>query len=192
MVKVIPFRRKREGRTDYHKRLKLLKSGKPRLVLRVTNKNLIAQLIEFDHVGDKVIFGVTSKALSNFGWNFSKNNLPAAYLFGLYVGRLCKKHNATDFVVDFGLRKFQQKGRVSAFLKGLADVGISTSHDEDVFPDADRISGKHIVDFANTLKENNPELFNKQFSGYISQGVDVLKLSDVFEKAKSKIMESDI
>ncbi|MDK2849626.1 MAG: large subunit ribosomal protein [Candidatus Woesearchaeota archaeon] len=192
MVKVIPFRRKREGRTDYHRRLKLLKSGKPRLVLRLTNTGLIAQLTEFDPSGDKVIFGTTSKSLSKFGWDFSKKSLPASYLFGVYVGKLCKKHKVTDFVVDIGLRKFQKKGRVSAFLKGLADVGLETSHDPEVFPDDDRISGKHIVEFAKTLKENDEASFNKQFSEYLSKGLDVLSLSDTFEKVKTKIMESDI
>ncbi len=192
MVKVVPFRRKREERTDYHRRLKLLKSGKPRLVLRLTNRHLIAQMIDFDSSGDKVLFGTTSKILSKFNWHFSKNNISAAYLFGLYVGKLCQKHNVIDFVIDLGLKKFQKKGKISAFLKGLADVGIETSHDTEVFPDEERISGKSIMEFAKSLKESDPDRFNKQFSAYVSQGLDVLKLSDTFEKAKTKIMESDI
>ncbi|MGM0388528.1 MAG: 50S ribosomal protein L18, partial [Natrinema limicola] len=34
----VPMRRRREVRTDYHQRLRLLKSGKPRLVARKSNK----------------------------------------------------------------------------------------------------------------------------------------------------------
>jgi len=35
----VPMRRRREVRTDYHQRLRLLKSGKPRLVARKSNKH---------------------------------------------------------------------------------------------------------------------------------------------------------
>ena len=40
----IKFRRKREGKTDYRKRLKLLLGGKPRLVVRKSLKNITAQI----------------------------------------------------------------------------------------------------------------------------------------------------
>ena len=41
---VLPYRRKREGRTNYKKRLALLKSGQPRLVIRRSNRYLQFQL----------------------------------------------------------------------------------------------------------------------------------------------------
>ena len=43
----LPFRRKRKGKTNYKKRLKLLLSNKPRLVIRPFIKNIIAQIVEY-------------------------------------------------------------------------------------------------------------------------------------------------
>ena len=40
----IPFRRRREGRTDYYARGKLLLSENPRMVVRKTNREIIIQL----------------------------------------------------------------------------------------------------------------------------------------------------
>ena len=41
------YRRKREGKTDYRKRLRLLLSGKPRLVIRRSLRDISAQVIEY-------------------------------------------------------------------------------------------------------------------------------------------------
>ena len=41
-----PFRRRREGRTDYRTRSKLLRSGKPRIVVRKTLRQTIVHIIK--------------------------------------------------------------------------------------------------------------------------------------------------
>ena len=64
----VPLRRRREGKTNYRKRLKLLLSGRPRLVVRVTNNRVIAQIVEYDPKGDKVVVGVDSSMLREYGW----------------------------------------------------------------------------------------------------------------------------
>ena len=56
-------RRRKENKTDYAKRLKLLKSETPRIVFRKTNKYLIAQYIVSEETHDKVEIGITSKIL---------------------------------------------------------------------------------------------------------------------------------
>ena len=55
--------RRLSGKTDYKARLALLKSGKPRLVVRKTNRYMIAQIISSDVAQDKVVLGLTSKDL---------------------------------------------------------------------------------------------------------------------------------
>jgi large subunit ribosomal protein L18 len=55
------LKRKLNRLTNYTKRLKLLKSGKTRLVFRYTNRNLITQLINYSRFGDNIIFGINSK-----------------------------------------------------------------------------------------------------------------------------------
>ncbi|MGZ5563485.1 MAG: 50S ribosomal protein L18, partial [Halobacteriota archaeon] len=51
----VPFRRRREGRTNYHKRLGLLLSKKPRVVVRKSGCNLTVQLVEHSTVGDRTL-----------------------------------------------------------------------------------------------------------------------------------------
>lgn len=72
----VPFRRRREGKTVYRKRLKLLLSGKPRLVVRRFNSNILAQLVEYDPKGDRVIFTIHSNVLKKYGWKGHRGNLP--------------------------------------------------------------------------------------------------------------------
>src|SRR6056297_3703125 len=82
----VPMRRRREARTDYHQRLRLLKSGKPRLVARKSNKHVRAQLVTLGPEGDETHAAAESRDLREFGWEAPTGNLPAAYLTGLLAG----------------------------------------------------------------------------------------------------------
>ena len=64
----IKYRRKLQGKTNYKKRLRLLLSKKPRLVVRKSLKNIIAQIIEYHPSGDKLLFSASSKELEKMGW----------------------------------------------------------------------------------------------------------------------------
>ena len=90
-TKPVAYRRKREGRTNYAKRRRLLESGKPRLVVRFSNKQIRAQLVTFQPSGDRVEAAVDAAALHKLGWKFSAANLPAAYLTGLLFGMKLKE-----------------------------------------------------------------------------------------------------
>ena len=48
----VAFRRRREGKTDYAARAKLLHLDTPRLVVRVSNANVIVQVIEYASNGE--------------------------------------------------------------------------------------------------------------------------------------------
>ena len=106
MVKIAK-RRRRESKTDYLNRLKLLKSGKPRVVFRKTNKYIIAQYIESKEAKDKIVIGVNSKDLLKYGW--PKENLgalksiTAAYLTGFLIGKKILKEKLQEPIVDFGM-----------------------------------------------------------------------------------------
>ena len=60
----IQKRRRRENKTDYGRRLKLLKSEKPRLVFRRTNKYVIAQYVLSKEARDSIKIGLNSKIFS--------------------------------------------------------------------------------------------------------------------------------
>ncbi|KON27259.1 50S ribosomal protein L18, partial [miscellaneous Crenarchaeota group archaeon SMTZ-80] len=59
----VPFRRKREGKTDYKKRMRLVLSEIPRLAIRPTNKHIMVQLIEARPEGDVTLVSASSVEL---------------------------------------------------------------------------------------------------------------------------------
>ena len=95
-IKSVPFRRKREGKTNYKKRLKILLHRKPRLVIRKSLNSIIAQIVEYNADGDKVVLSAHSKELGKFGWKPNKGNLPSAYLIGLLIGKKAKENGANQ------------------------------------------------------------------------------------------------
>ena len=82
----VPFRRRREGKTDYKARKALVISRLPRVVTRGSLKHMNVQVIEATPTGDKVIVSANSQELKNYGWKVSCGNLPSAYLTGLLCG----------------------------------------------------------------------------------------------------------
>lgn len=140
----IPFRRKLEGKTDYRKRLALLKSGKPRLVVRRSINNITVQIIMYETAGDKVLVSAHSRELLEFGWKGRRRNIPAAYLVGYICGIKAKKARIAEAIFDSGLYTTVKGSVVFAVLKGALDAGLNVPHSDVVLPPEDRIKGKHI------------------------------------------------
>jgi large subunit ribosomal protein L18 len=140
----MPFKRRRLEKTDYHKRLKLLSSSKPRLVVRKSLNYITAQIMGFDKKGDKSLAGITSKELKKIGWKFACDNLPAAYLTGLLIGKKAMKKKINGVILDAGLYPSTKGNRIYATAKGAIDAGLKLPISEDILPSEDRIKGKHI------------------------------------------------
>ena len=92
----VPFRRKREGRTYYKSRMKMLMSGKYRFVARKSLKNLQASVVQFDPKGDRIAITVDSKALLKIGWKGDTGNLSSAYLIGYIAGKKAQEKGIKD------------------------------------------------------------------------------------------------
>lgn len=144
MNKQRPFRRRAEGKTDYRKRLALLKSGKPRVVVRRSNKNIQIQFALYGVDGDRIVTSARGSELKKYGWNYSLANTPAAYLTGLLAGKRALKHNLEEGILDIGLYTPTKGARIFAALKGVADAGITIPYGEEIVPSEDRIQGKHV------------------------------------------------
>ncbi|MAG15759.1 50S ribosomal protein L18 [Candidatus Woesearchaeota archaeon] len=140
----IQFKRKRKSVTNYRNRLKLILSGKDRLVIRKTSKHIIVQLAKFDEKGDVIITSASSNNLKKYGWQSGLKNIPAAYLTGLLAGKQAIEKNVKEAVLDAGLSKPVSNGRIYTALKGVIDAGVKIPAATDIFPPEDRISGKHI------------------------------------------------
>jgi len=156
----MPFKRRRLGKTDYKKRLKLLLSKKPRLVVRKSLKYIRTQIIEFDKTGDKTIVAASSEELKKLGWKFAFDNLPAAYLTGLIMGKRAVKKGVKEAVLDSGLYSSTSGNRIYAAVKGVIDAGLKIPVSEEVFPKGERIKGLHIANYLDKFK-SLPEQFEK-------------------------------
>ncbi|MGC8935867.1 MAG: 50S ribosomal protein L18 [Candidatus Methanomethylicaceae archaeon] len=183
----VPFRRRREGRTDYNLRKRLISSKKPRLVIRKSLKHLSLQLVEARVDGDRVLANATTIELKNFGWKGGTGNLPAAYLAGFLLGKRALSKGLNEAVVDLNGYSITKGSRLFAALKGAVDAGMEIPHSEDVLPDEGRIKGEHIAKYAELLQKENPAKYQSQFSKYVSVGLAPESIVQHFESTKEEI-----
>ena len=103
----VKFRRRREGKTDYRQRKRLVcqaknkyQSPKYRLVVRFTNKQVICQIIYSLIDGDRVLCQATSNELPRYGLEVGLKNYGAAYCTGLLVARRLLQKVGLDSVYE--------------------------------------------------------------------------------------------
>jgi len=103
----VKFRRRREGKTDYRARKRLItqdqnKYGSPkyRLVVRFTNRYVIAQIVYAEIDSDKVLAHATSAELPRYGLSNGLKNYAAAYCTGLLVARRLLKKLGLDEIYE--------------------------------------------------------------------------------------------
>ena len=154
---IVDKKRRKKAKTNYNKRLILLKSKALRLVIRKTNKYIILQIIESKHALDKVLYYVNTKELLKHGWPENKagglKSTSAAYLGGVLLGKKIKNLDKR-IILDSGLIPSTKGSRVYAGVKGLADSGIEIKYDKKIIPSQDRIQGKHMKqDFSEDFKK---------------------------------------
>ncbi|OGI15355.1 50S ribosomal protein L18 [Candidatus Micrarchaeota archaeon RBG_16_49_10] len=178
----MPLKRRSQKKTNYKRRLGLLLSGKPRLVVRKSLRHMKAQLVKYERAGDKVLVSATTHDLENFGWKGSTSNITSAYLLGFLIGTKAVKKKAKEAVFDIGLQRSLAGTRIYATLKGAVDAGMEIPCSEDIFPSEERIAGKHIESYGKALKEKDPQKFKSVFTK--SNPEQVPKM---FESVKAKI-----
>lgn len=92
------YKRRRAGKTDYYARKRLISQAKNkynapkyRLVVRFTNRDIIAQLVTAELSGDKVFCAAYSHELKRYGISNGLTNWSAAYATGLLLARRALK-----------------------------------------------------------------------------------------------------
>jgi len=90
----VKYRRRREGKTDYYARKRLVvqaknkyNSPKYRLVVRFTNADIVCQIVYAKLQGDFVLASAYAKELPKYGVKGGLTNWAAAYCTGLLVAR---------------------------------------------------------------------------------------------------------
>ena len=134
----LPRRRRLEKKTDYKARFAFLKSGEKRLVVRKTNKYMVAQIVETHQAQDKVLINTSSKVLLTKGWPKEKagslKSLQASYLTGFLIGKLAKKKDIDSVILDIGMNRNIHKSRLYALLKGAVESGLEIPHNPEALP----------------------------------------------------------
>jgi large subunit ribosomal protein L18 len=141
----VPFRRRREGKTDYYQRTRLIVADVPRMVVRKTNRHIIVQLVTAELDGDRTLVAANSAELEKYGYKGSTSSTPAAYLTGMLFAVKAKKANQSSAILDIGLNRATPGARVFAALKGAVEAGLAIPHGEEILPSDERAKGAHIA-----------------------------------------------
>ncbi|CAG9532277.1 unnamed protein product [Cercopithifilaria johnstoni] len=162
----VKFKRRREGKTDYYARKRLTvqdknkyNTPKYRLIVRFTNRDVIAQIAYSRIEGDVVVCSAYSHELPRYGIKVGLTNYASAYATGLLLARRhllkiglaetykgLEEANGDDYnvekegerapfraVLDVGLARTVTGAKVFAVMKGVADGGIDVPHSETRF-----------------------------------------------------------
>jgi len=191
----VKFRRRREGKTDYHARKKLViqaknkyNTPKNRLIVRISNTDVTAQIAYARIEGDIVISAAYAHELPRYGIPVGLTNYAACYSTGLLLARrtlatfkLADKYEGQTEVdgefysvesnetgpgafrahLDVGLARTTTGSKVFAVMKGVADGGIEVPHSEKRFPGYDAES-KELN--AEVLRDH---IFGKHVANYM-------------------------
>ncbi|MFQ6074905.1 MAG: 50S ribosomal protein L18 [Candidatus Bathyarchaeia archaeon] len=186
----VAFRRRREGKTDYRMRKRMILSSHPRLVIRGSLKHMNIQVITARPEGDIVLTSAHSEEVSKmFGWKAPCGNIPTAYLTGLLAGYRAQAEGLPEAILDIGIRSPSRGSRVFAALKGAVDSGFKVKHDETVLPAELRVRGEHIASYARELLSTDPGRYEAVFSGYLSRGLRPERIGGHFDQVKAMIIE---
>jgi large subunit ribosomal protein L18 len=184
MAYVHTLKRIRQRKTNYRKRSGILIGRRPFIITKISGQNISAQALKPTLTGDIVIASAHSRELIRHGWKGSMNSMPACYLTGLLLGKKSIQKGATNAVLYTGNNPFTTK--VAACLKGIVDSGINIPVSKESLPGDDRVSGKHIANYANLLKDSE-EKYNSRFSALLKQGLRPEDYPVHFEEIRMRI-----
>ena len=183
----VPFRRRRQQKTDFHQRKRLLKSGKIRLVTRPSNKQVLVQFVKSNIGGDLTLIQVRSHELKEYGWDIATSNLPAAYLTGYLAGKKAMIESVDEAILDIGIHTPNAGTRIFATLKGALDAGVEIPVNDIMIPPEERIKGEHIAKYGKLLASEDKENYKRFFSKYLAVNKKPEDLPKYFEETKAKI-----
>lgn len=103
----VKFKRRREGKTDYYARKRLVvqdknkyNTPKYRIIVRFTNKDIISQIAYARIEGDVIVCAAYAHELKNYGIKVGLTNYAAAYCTGLLLARRMLKKFNLDTIYD--------------------------------------------------------------------------------------------
>ena len=183
----VAFRRRRQGKTDYAARIKLVDYDKSRLVVRVSNTHATVQVINYAPEGDITVASAVSKELSKYGYLGHTNNISAFYLTAYLCAKRALANGVESAILDIGLKTPIKGSKIFAALKGAIDAGLEIPHGDFIFPEDERIRGEHIANYADSLEAEDVA---KKFSKYFERGLNPKDLPENFDETVKNIDEA--
>lgn len=195
----VKYRRRREGKTDYYARKRLIiqnknkyNTPKYRLVVRFTNKVIIAQVAYATIEGDKIVCDARSSELPRYGIKTGLTNYPASYAVGLLLARRLNQKYGLDetytgveevdgeeyyvekegergafyCVLDTGLSRTSSGARIFGVLKGAVDGGLDIPHSSKRFP------GYNTETDENNAAAHRARILGEHISSYMQTLLD--------------------
>ena len=184
----VAFRRRREGKTDYGARIKLIDYEKSRLVVRISNAQATVQVIDYTPEGDVTVASAVGKQLANYGYLGHTGNITGVYLTGYLCAKRALAEGIEYAILDIGLRSPIKGSKIFAALKGAVDAGLEVPHGDFIFPEDERIRGEHIANYAESLDDEDKA---KKFSKYLERGLEPADLPENFDETIKKIDEAE-
>jgi large subunit ribosomal protein L5e len=213
----VKLKRRRQGKTDYYARKRLTvqdknkyNTPKYRLIVRFTNKDVIAQIAYSRIEGDVVVSAAYAHELPRYGIKVGLTNYAAAYATGLLLARRHLKHIQLDGTykgqenvdgeyfnveqegdrapfkafLDVGLARTTTGCKVFAVMKGVADGGIEVPHSENRFYGYDSESKEY------NAEAHRDRIFGKHVAEYMTS----LKSEDedAYKRQFSKFISSGV
>ncbi|CDI83811.1 ribosomal protein L5, putative [Eimeria acervulina] len=121
-----------------------------------------------------------------------------------HVEEVSEERRPFKCVLDVGIVSTTVGNRVFGAMKGACDGGLHIPHSNKRFPGftkgeegaedsynpevhRSRIYGLHVAEYMRTLKEEDPERYQSQFSAYIRNKVDADSIEKMYQEAFQKI-----
>jgi len=164
----VKSKRRLQGKTDFYARRALIHQDKNkyntpkyRLVVRITNKDIICQIVYARIEGDYIVSSAYSHELPRYGVKLGLTNYAAAYCTGLLLARRTLQKHKLDSIykgttdvtggefenqpvdgekrpfrcyLDVGLARTTTGAKVFGALKGAVDGGLDIPHSTRRFP----------------------------------------------------------
>ncbi|XP_031123518.1 60S ribosomal protein L5 [Ipomoea triloba] len=207
----VQFKRRREGKTDYRARVRLINQDKNkyntpkyRFVVRFTNKDIVAQIVSASIAGDIILAAAYSHELPRYGLEVGLTNYAAAYCTGLLLARRVLKTLELDDEYEGNVEATGEDfsvepGESRRPFRALLDVGlIRTTTGNRVFgalkgaldggldiPHSD----KRFAGFSKDSKQLDAELHRKYIYGGHVAGYMKTLMEDEPEKYQSHFSE---
>ncbi|KHG14330.1 60S ribosomal L5 [Gossypium arboreum] len=190
----VPYKRRREGKTDYRARIRLINQDKNkyntpkyRFVVRFSNKDVTAQIVSANIAGDMVLASAYSHELPRYGLEVGLTNYAAAYCTGLLLGRRV-------------LKMLEMDDEYQGNVEGALDAGLDIPHSDKRFAGFSKdnkqldaevhskyIYGGHVAAYMRTLMEDEPEKYQSHFSEYIKRGIEADNIESLYKNVHAAI-----